>query len=70
MALEVVTADGKKGLNEFIEFPYSLYRGDAFWVPPLRIAVRELLDRADAAMYASKHAGKNQYNFFSQISRN
>jgi len=31
---------------------------------------RELLDRADAAMYASKHAGKNQYNFFSQISRN
>ena len=56
MALEVVTADGKKGLNEFIEFPYSLYRGDAFWVPPLRIAVRELLDRAKHPFYANAEA--------------
>ena len=56
MALEVVTADGKKGLNEFIEFPYSLYRGDALWVPPLRIAVRELLDRAKHPFYANAEA--------------
>jgi GNAT superfamily N-acetyltransferase len=56
LALEVVTADGKKGLNEFIEFPYSLYRGDAFWVPPLRIAVRELLDRAKHPFYANAEA--------------
>jgi GNAT superfamily N-acetyltransferase len=56
LALEVVTADGKKGLNEFIEFPYSLYRGDALWVPPLRIAVRELLDRAKHPFYANAEA--------------
>ena len=30
---------------------------------------RDLLDRADAAMYASKRAGKNQYNFFSSTPR-
>src|SRR5262249_56817174 len=44
------------GLEEFIEFPYSLYRGDPFWVPPLRIAVRELLDRAKHPFYANAEA--------------
>jgi GNAT superfamily N-acetyltransferase len=56
LALEVVTADSKQALNEFIEFPYSLYRGDPFWVPPLRIAVRELLDRAKHPFYANAEA--------------
>ena len=28
MALEVVAADSKQALKEFVEFPYSLYRGD------------------------------------------
>jgi GNAT superfamily N-acetyltransferase len=53
LALEVVTADGKQALNEFIEFPYALYRGDPFWVAPLRIAVKELLDRAKHPFYVN-----------------
>jgi len=53
LALAVVTADSKQALKEFIEFPYSLYRGDPFWVPPLRIAVKELLDRANHPFYAN-----------------
>ena len=53
MALEVVTADRKQALKEFIEFPYSLYRDDPFWVPPLRIAMEELLDRAKHPFYAN-----------------
>ena len=56
MALEVVTADSKQALKEFIEFPYSLYRGDPFWVPPLRIAVKELLDRDKHPFYANADA--------------
>ena len=56
MALEVVTADSKQALKEFIEFPYSLYRDDPFWVPPLRIAVKELLDRARHPFYANAEA--------------
>src|SRR5437588_12145678 len=28
----------------FIDLPFQLYRGDPNWVPPLRIAVRDLLD--------------------------
>lgn len=56
MPLEVVTADSKQALKEFIEFPYSLYRGDPFWVPPLRIAVKELLNRAKHPFYANAEA--------------
>ncbi len=32
-------------LNRFIAFPYRLYRGDPYWVPPLRMDVRTLLSR-------------------------
>ena len=53
MALEVVTVESKQALNEFIEFPYSLYREDPLWVPPLRIAVKELLDRAKHPFYVN-----------------
>jgi len=31
-------------MARFIEFPYGLYRADPYWVPPLRIAQKELLD--------------------------
>ena len=56
MPLEVVTADSKQALKEFINFPYSLYRGEPFWVPPLRIAVKELLNRAKHPFYANAEA--------------
>jgi hypothetical protein len=34
----------KKDWAEFIELPWKIYRGDPNWVPPLRIAVRDVLD--------------------------
>lgn len=34
----------KRSLGRFLEFPYSHYRQDPFWVPPLRIAQKELFD--------------------------
>jgi len=51
--VEVVAVDGKKALKEFVELPYSLHRDDPFWVPPLRIAVKELLDRGKHPYYAN-----------------
>jgi hypothetical protein len=32
-------------LSRFIAFPYRLYRGDPYWVPPLRFDVRKMLSR-------------------------
>jgi diguanylate cyclase (GGDEF)-like protein/PAS domain S-box-containing protein len=37
--------------------------------PDSAVKSKDLLDRADVAMYASKHAGKNRYNFFGQTTR-
>jgi GNAT superfamily N-acetyltransferase len=51
--IEVVAADNKRALKDFIELPYALYRDDPYWVPPLRIAVKELLDRKRHPYYAN-----------------
>ncbi len=56
MALEIVAADSKPALKEFVELPYSLYKGDPYWAPPLRIAVKELLDRKKHPFYANADA--------------
>jgi GNAT superfamily N-acetyltransferase len=53
--VEVVAVEGK-GLREFIELPYKLYRDDPYWVPPLRIAVKELLDRRKHPFYSNADA--------------
>jgi GNAT superfamily N-acetyltransferase len=54
--IDVVAVDGKSALKEFIEVPYSLHRDNAHWVPPLRIAVKELLDRKKHPFYANAEA--------------
>jgi len=51
--IEVVPADNQKLLKEFVELPYRLYRGDPYWVPPLRIAVKELMDRGKHPFYSN-----------------
>ena len=50
--LEVVAVDSKGASKEFIELPYRLYRNEPHWVPPLRIAVKELLDKSKHPFYA------------------
>jgi GNAT superfamily N-acetyltransferase len=54
--IEIVRADSKRRLKEFVELPYTLYRGDPFWAPPLRIAVKELLDRGKHPFYVNAEA--------------
>lgn len=49
---EITPVDDEPGLKQFLEFPYSLYRNDPFWVPPLRIAQKELFDERKHPFYA------------------
>lgn len=51
--LVVVPVNNKSALKEFVELPYGLYRNDPHWVPPLRIAVKELLDKVKHPFYAN-----------------
>jgi GNAT superfamily N-acetyltransferase len=55
-AIELAVVDNKKTLNEFVELPFAIYRTDPYWVPPLRIAVKELLDRKKHPFYANAEA--------------
>jgi GNAT superfamily N-acetyltransferase len=53
--IDVVAADSKT-LRDFIELPYTLYRHDPHWVPPLRIAVKDLLNRVKHPFYKTAEA--------------
>jgi hypothetical protein len=54
--IDVVAVENRKALNQFVELPYRLYRDNPFWVPPLRIAVKELLDRQKHPFYLDAEA--------------
>jgi GNAT superfamily N-acetyltransferase len=51
--IKVVQATEKRQWKEFLELPYRLYRADPCWVPPLRIAVKELLNTEKHPFYAN-----------------
>lgn len=42
--IELKRVDTKKDWEDFIDLPWDIYSGDPKWVPPLKIAVRDLLD--------------------------
>jgi hypothetical protein len=44
--IEIRKVETKKDWDAFIALPFRLYKGDRFWAPPLRIAVRDQLDVA------------------------
>ncbi len=43
--IEVKAIESKKDLKKFIQFPHDLYRGNAFWVPPLNVDEMKLLSK-------------------------
>ena len=55
-AIEVLVVKNKRTLKDFVELPYALYKGDPYWVPPLRIAVRDLLNRDKHPFYQNAKA--------------
>ncbi len=44
--IQVEPARSRADLSAFVEFPWSVYRGDPHWVPPLRADVKKMLDPA------------------------
>lgn len=43
--VDIVPVTNGKTRREFIRFPWTIYRGDRFWVPPLIADVKKLLDK-------------------------
>ena len=43
MGIQIIDAESGQALKQFINFPWSIYHDDPYWVPPLKSDVRELL---------------------------
>jgi len=50
---DIVPVEDAASAHQFLELPYTLYREDPCWVPPLRIAQKELFDTAKHPFYAN-----------------
>jgi GNAT superfamily N-acetyltransferase len=50
------TVNSRADLRDFIELPWSIYRGNPHWVPPLRSEMAKLLDRRRNAYFAESSA--------------
>ena len=65
--VRVKTAACARDRRAFLELPYRLYRGDPHWVPPLRMAQRDILNTArhpfyktsDVEMFLAERDGRN-----------
>lgn len=65
-SIETFTVRSRKEHDEFIKFPWRIYRSDPAWVPPLIIERREFLDRdkhpfyrhGDAALFLARRNGE------------
>jgi GNAT superfamily N-acetyltransferase len=50
--IQIVQVGDRGGGGEFLELPYSLHRASPYWVPPLRIAQKEILNTGKHPFYA------------------
>ena len=54
--ITIKTVKSKKDLMSFIKFQWEIYNGDAYWVPPLIMERKKLLDREKNPFYKSAEA--------------
>jgi hypothetical protein len=67
MELTVAQVSGRRGTARFIDVPWKLYGPSDLWVPPLRVAVQDALDRrrnpfyreADRALFIAEREGRS-----------
>lgn len=61
----------KRGLNDFIDYPFRLYHNDKYWVPPLRISEKTRIDTHKHPYYKNSeikfYLAKNSNNIVGRI---
>jgi GNAT superfamily N-acetyltransferase len=63
---KLIRVTTKKGRRQFINFPYKLYEKDQYWVPPLKLEQKDLINtdknpfynNADIALFLVKRSGQ------------
>ncbi|MDD4973610.1 MAG: hypothetical protein PHY93_04630 [Bacteriovorax sp.] len=51
VSIREINLSYKKDLKDFIELPWSIYKNDPHWVPPLKMAVKDLLNQHNHPFY-------------------
>lgn len=51
ISIREIDFENKKDINAFISLPWKIYAGDPHWVPPLKMAVRDLLNKKKHPFY-------------------
>jgi len=51
ITIREIDFSNKKDLNAFINLPWKIYAGDPHWVPPLKMAVKDLLNKKKHPFY-------------------
>jgi GNAT superfamily N-acetyltransferase len=54
--VEIVPVTNHKALRQFIRLPWEIYRDDPFWVPPLILDMKKLLDRSKHPFFSHSSA--------------
>lgn len=54
--ITVKKVSSKSDLNEFIKFPWKIYKGDVHWVPPLLMEQKTLLDKQKNPFFKAAEA--------------
>jgi ribosomal protein S18 acetylase RimI-like enzyme len=78
MALRIRTVGGRGDLRAFIDLPYRLHRDEPHWIPPLRLLVRQQLDRrrnpffqhAEAEYFLAERDGRVVGRISAHVDRN
>ncbi|MGD8979547.1 MAG: acyl-CoA N-acyltransferase, partial [candidate division WOR-3 bacterium] len=60
--ISVVRVENDSQLKQFIDFPYQLYKGNKYWVPPLKRDVYHLFDPAENPFW--EHSERELYLAF------
>lgn len=64
ITIREINFENKKDINAFVNLPWKIYEGDSLWIPPLKMAVRDLLNKKKHPFYqtASTRAWIAEHN--------
>jgi GNAT superfamily N-acetyltransferase len=65
-SIEIITVENKKDFNAFLKFPWKIYKDDPYWVPPLLMEKKAILNKeknpffkeADIQLFLAKKNGE------------
>ncbi|MBN1348866.1 N-acetyltransferase [candidate division KSB1 bacterium] len=55
-SVEIAKVESNKEIREFIKFPWKVYKGDQYWVPPLIVDMKNMMDRDKCPFFEHSEA--------------